>query len=123
MLFVTKGKKKKFVKTKLLPPGEQLLRMKILTANFVSYSWANCLNQHFEILNPVDYGWEISKVKLEPNWFVGSALPSIENIDQEQNNLDKLPHVNASTDNTFSNSEDKTEGLCFSDSNDDVEPY
>ena len=72
-----KRKEEKIRQDYLLPPDEQLLRMKILTANFVSYSWANCLNQHFEILSPIDYGWEISKVKLEPNWFVGSALPSI----------------------------------------------
>ena len=35
MLFVTKGKKKKFVETKLLPPEEVSLHMKILRANFV----------------------------------------------------------------------------------------
>ena len=56
MLFVTKRKTKKSVKTKLLPPNKQSLHMKTLRANFVSYGWTNCVNQHFEILNPADYG-------------------------------------------------------------------
>ena len=78
--------------------------MIILRAKFVSYDRANYLNQHFEILNPDDYGWKVSEEKLEPNWFEGSALPSIEDIEQEQNNLDKLPDVSESTDNTSSDS-------------------
>ena len=61
MLFVIKGKKKKFLKTKLLPPNEQLLHMKILRANFVSCGAAICVNQRFEILNLVDYGWKVSE--------------------------------------------------------------
>ena len=78
MLFVTKGKKRKFVETKLLPPDEQSLHLKILEANFVSCSGANCVNQ---TLNLVDYGWNVSERKLEPNWFERSALLSIEDID------------------------------------------
>ena len=35
MLFVTKGKKKKFVENKFLPQDEQSLHMKILEANFM----------------------------------------------------------------------------------------
>ena len=81
MLFVTKGKKKKFVETKILEPDEQSLHMKILRANFVSCVAANYVHQHFEILNLVDYGWKVPEVKLEPNWFEGSALSSIEDID------------------------------------------
>ena len=67
MPFVTKGKKKNFVDTKFLPPDEQSLHMKILRANLVSCSGANCVNQHFEILNLVDYGWKVAEGKLEPN--------------------------------------------------------
>ena len=39
---------------------------------------SNCVNQHFEILNLADHGWKVSERKLEPNWFEGSALSSIE---------------------------------------------
>ena len=81
ILFVTKGKKKNLAETELLPPDEQSLHMKILRVNFFSYGWASGLKQHFEILNPVEYGWKISEEKLEPNWFEGSALPSIKDID------------------------------------------
>ena len=37
MLFVKKGKKKVFVQTKQLPPGDRSLRMKILGAIYISY--------------------------------------------------------------------------------------
>ena len=111
MLLVTKGKKKKFVKTKLLPPDEQSLHMKILRANFVLCVAANCVNQHFEILNLVDYGWKVSEGKLEPNWFEGSAFLSIEDTDQEQNNLDTLPDVSENTGNTSNDLDDENEGI------------
>ena len=55
MLFVKKGKKKLFVQEKQLPPDERSLRMKILSANYISYDWEKCLNQHFEIPNPLEY--------------------------------------------------------------------
>ena len=97
--------------------------MKILRTNFVSCGAAVCVNQHFEILNLVDYGWKVSKGKLELNWFEGLSLPSIEYINQEQNNLDTLPDVRGNTDNTFSDSEDESEGLCLSNSKDEEEPY
>ena len=83
MLFVKKGKKKVFVQTKQLSPDERSLRMKILRANYISYGWENCLNQHFEIPNPLEYGWKICDRKLEPNLFEGPALPSFEEINQE----------------------------------------
>ena len=50
------------------------------------HHWENCVNQDLEILNPIDYVQKISKWKLEPICFQGSALPSIENIGKEQNN-------------------------------------
>ena len=64
MLFVQQRKKKVFVQTKQLPPDERSLRMKILRANYISYGWENCLNQHFEIPNPLEYGWKICDRKL-----------------------------------------------------------
>ena len=54
------------------------------------------MNQHFETLNPVDYGWKVSREKLKPNWFDGSALPSVEGTNQENNNLDTLAHYQMS---------------------------
>ena len=59
MPFITKGKTKKFVEIKLLPPDKQSLHMKILEVNFVSCGRANCVNQHFEILNLVDDDWNV----------------------------------------------------------------
>ena len=50
------------VETKLLVPDEQLLHMKILSDNFVLYGGTNCVNQAFEILNLVDYGWKIADI-------------------------------------------------------------
>ena len=85
-----------------MPPDEQSLHMKILRANFVSCGAANCVNQHFEILNLVGYGRRVSEGKLELNWFEGSALLSIEDTDQEENNLDTLWDVSESADNTSS---------------------
>ena len=123
MSLVTKGKKKKFVKTKLLPPDEQSRHMKILRANFFLCVAANCVNQHFEILNLVDYGWKVSEGKLEPNWFEGSALVSVQDIDQEKNNLDTLPDVSENTDTTSNDLEDVNEGICLSHSNDEEELY
>ena len=83
MLFVKKGKKKVFFQTKQQPPDERSLRMKILRANYISYGWENCLNQHFEILNPLEYEWKICDGKLEPNWFEGPALPFFEELNQK----------------------------------------
>ena len=123
MPFVTKGKKKNFVDTKFLPPDEQSLHMKILRANLVSCSGANCVNQHFEILNLVDYGWKVAEEKLEPNWFEESALSSIEDIDKEQNNFETLPGISESKYKTSIDSEDENEGICLSHSNDEEEPY
>ena len=123
MPFVTKGKKKNFVDTKFLPPDEQSLHMKILRANLVSCSGANCVNQHFEILNLVDYGWKVAEGKLEPNWLEESALSSIEDIDKEQNNFETLPGISESKYKTSIDSEDENEGICLSHSNDEEEPY
>ena len=87
MLFVTKGKKKKLLETKLLPPDEQSLHMEILRTNFVSYGATVCLNQHFEIVNQGDYSRKVSEGKLEPNWLEGSSLSSIEDNDHEQRKI------------------------------------
>ena len=119
MLFIKKGKKKVFVQTKQLPPDKRSLRMKISRANYISYGWENCLNQHFEIPNPLEYGWKICDGKLEPNWFEGPALPSFEKINQEQNNLDSLPDLNQGRSTSTLDLDEETDGLYISDENDD----
>ena len=68
MLFVKSGKNKVFVQTKQLLPHERSLGMKILRANYIYYGWGNCLNQHFEMPSPLEYGWKLCDGKLEPNW-------------------------------------------------------
>ena len=119
MLFVKKGKKKVFVQTKQLPPDKRSLRMKILKANYISYGWENCLNQHFEIPNPLEYGWKICDGKLPPNWSEGPALPSFEEISQEQNIPESLPDLNRDRDTSTLDSDEKSDGLYISDENDD----
>ena len=91
--------------------------MKILRANYISCGQENCLNQHFEILKPLEYGWKICHRKLEPNWFEGPAFPSLE-ISQEQNNLDSLPDLNQDRDTSTLNSDKETHGLYIYDEND-----
>ena len=92
--------------------------MKTLRANVVQYDETNCVNQHFEILNPFDYGWKVSGGKLKPNWFEESALSCID-IDQKQNNLNTIPDVRESDDNTSSDSEDVNKDVSLSYSNDE----
>ena len=46
----------------------------------------------------------------------------LKTIDPEQNNLDTLPDVSESTDNTSSDWEDENEGICLSQSIEE-EPY
>ena len=107
MLFVKKGKKKVFVQIKQLPPDERSLPMKILRANSVPYGWENCFNHHFEIPNPLEY------------WFEDPALPSFEEINQEQNTLDSLPDLKEDRDTSFLDWDDETDSLHISDENDD----
>ena len=114
-----KGKKKVFVQTKQLPPDERSLRMKILRANYISNGWENCFNQHFEIPNPLQYGWKICDRKLEPNWFEGPGLPSFEEINQEQNNLGSLPDLNQDRKTSTLESDEETDSLYISDENND----
>ena len=106
-----------------MPPDKQSLHMKILRATFVSCGGASFVNQHFQILNLVDHGWKESEGKLEPNLSEGPAHSSIEDINQQQNNLDPLPDVSESTENIYSVLEDENEGICLSYSIDDEEPY
>ena len=93
--------------------------MKILRANYISHDWKNCLNQHFQISNLLEYGWKICDVKLEPNWLEGPALPFFEKINQEQNNLSSLPDLNQDKDTSTLDWDEETDSLYISDENDD----
>ena len=86
-----KGENKVFVKTKQLSPDEM--------ENM--------------------YGWKICDGKLEPNWFEGPAVPSFEEINQEQNILDSLPDLNQARDTSTLDSDEETDGLYISDENND----
>ena len=93
--------------------------MKISRANYISYIWENYLNQHFEIPNPLEYGWKICDGKLEPNCFEGPSIPFFEKINQEQDNLDSLPNLSQHRDTSTLHSDEETNGLYISDDNDD----
>ena len=92
--------------------------MKILRANY-NYGWENCLNQHFEIPNLLEYGWKMHDGKIEPNRFEGPALPAFEEINQEQNHLESLPDQNKDRDTSTLDSDEETDGLYISDKKDD----
>ena len=91
----------------------------MLRANYTSYGWENCLNQHFEIPNLLEYGWKICDGRLEPNLFEGPAPPSFEEINQEQNNLDSLRDLNHDRDTSTLYTDKEGDGLYISDENDD----
>ena len=84
MLFVGKGNKKKFASTKSLPPDQKSLEKKILRANLISHSWINCLNGHYEQLDPCSYGYKIDNGILVPFWFDGDVLPTEETIKESE---------------------------------------
>ena len=81
LLHVVKGKNKKYRSTKLIPPDESLLIMKIKRCNLVAYPWANCLNTQLQPMSPTDNGWKVSDDILVPVWFDGTSLPSDKEYD------------------------------------------
>ena len=83
MLFVGKGKKKKFASTKSLPPDQKSLDMKIMRVNLISHSWANCLDPHYEQLDPCSYGWKFEDEVLQPLWYHGYSLPTVTEIEEQ----------------------------------------
>ena len=83
MLFVGKGKKKKFASTKSLPPDQKSLDMKIMRADLISHSWANCLDPHYEQFDPCSYGWKFEDELLQPLWYHGYSLPTVTEIEEQ----------------------------------------
>ena len=82
MIYVGKGKQKKFASTKKLPPDTNSLLQKIKISNLVSYTYYNCLDNHFTPLNPENYGWKKEDHMLKPISFLGSPLPTIEQYEE-----------------------------------------
>ena len=80
MLFVGKGNKKRFASTKSLPPDQKSLEKKILRANLISHSWINCLNGHYEQLDPCSYGYKVDNGIHVPFWFDADVLRNEESI-------------------------------------------
>ena len=76
MLYVGKGEKRKFSATKLLPPDQKSLNMKILRANLICHGWVNCLNCNYQSLDPLCYGWIYKDEMLKPLWYEGNPLPN-----------------------------------------------
>ena len=93
--------------------------MKILRNNYISYGWENCLNQHFEIPNPLEYGQKICDGKLDRSWFKGPALSSFAETNQEQHNLGSLSDLTQDKDTSTLDSDEETDSLYISDENDD----
>ena len=82
MIYVGKGPNKKFAPLKKLPPDSKSLLQKIKRANLVSYSYFNCLTNHYIPLNPEEYGWQKENDMLTPVPFIGESLPSTELYEQ-----------------------------------------
>ena len=80
MLFVGKGEKREFSATRLLPPDQKSLNMKILRANLICHGWVNCLNNTYHSLDPSHYGWIDNGKLFTPFWFEGTPLPNEQEI-------------------------------------------
>ena len=126
MLFIGKGRNKKFAPITSLPPDEKSLEMKIMRAHFVSHGWINCLNPQYETLDPCEYGWKFEDEVLVPLWFHGDPLSSEEeieyNVEIERMELDE----SSDNDSDFSDSDDSDVGVisAYSDCSDsDDENY
>ena len=70
MLFVGKGKEKKFVSTKV---------------QRVTHLMINCFESNFVPLNPLEYEWEKKDDGWSPLWFDGPPLPSLDNVEEDEN--------------------------------------
>ena len=77
MMFSKKGKGKCTKKsTKVIPPGEKSLKMKILRSHFVAHCWKNYLNNNIMHLDPTDCGWKRVNDLLVPLWYEICNLPT-----------------------------------------------
>ena len=65
----------------MFAPDQSSLKMKILRATFVTHCMSNCLDSQYIPLDPSQYGWKLEENRWEPIWFMGNALPGIQDID------------------------------------------
>ena len=84
ILFVKKGKNKRFNDTKSLPPDQHSLNMKILCASFIGYSISSCMQPVYETLNRLDYGWQLIDGVHVPVWSSSLQLSTQEEISHHQ---------------------------------------
>ena len=115
MMFSKKGKGKCTKKsTKVIPPGEKSLKMKILKSHFVAHCWKNCLNNNNMHLDPTDCGWQRVNDLLVPLWYEICNLPTDEEYYQHihgERNMDYSivdeNAENSDSDSTDNESEDE----------------
>lgn len=126
MLFVGKGKSKKFRATKLLPPDQCSLDMKIMRTNFVSYNMASSLTPIYTSLDAKNYGWEVKDEILQPIWFLCPPLPSDEEIsnhlkENDTNNDDDFDDEDDDVNCYESSEEDSDDEDAFPWSDEDID--
>ena len=118
MIYVGKGKKKKFASTKKIPPDEQSLFQKTKRAHLVSYSYYNCLQNDFIPMIPEQSGWMIDQGILIPISYFGACLPTVEEYSRAVGEAsDKVDSTNEDEEEV--SDDDDAERLCSSD--DEVE--
>ena len=78
MIYVGKGKNRKYASTKRLPPDERSLLQKTRRANLVSYSYHNCLENEFVPMIPEQSGWMVENDELKAIPYEGESLPTVE---------------------------------------------
>jgi hypothetical protein len=112
MLFSGKGKKRKFTPLKRLPPDRKSLKCAIQRVNLVVHGMVNCLNQAYDQLDVLQYGWKVEVGTLVPIWYEGNSLPSNEESSQipsaeaPQSTPNMSEHDTSEDDDTDSDQED-----------------
>ena len=54
-----------------------------MRVNLISHSWANCLDPHYEQIDPCSYGWKFEDELLQPLWYHGYSLPTVTEIEEQ----------------------------------------
>ena len=112
-----KGKKKKYPSSKVLPPDQSSLKMKILRATFIAHCLSNCLDSGYVPLNPSEYGWKWNSdlSMWELIWYEGSALPSYSDI----NNNSEEDHEDDEDDQLQAHFDEDEDSDCSDDDESD----
>ena len=118
MLFVGKGRNKKFPSTKALPPDSKSLEMKIKRSNLVCHGWVNCLNSNYEHLDPLLFGWRFENDVLCPFWFDGPSLPNEDEIMAQLRHENEIFAIPEAQEETFSDDETVTFDYVLSECSD-----